>query len=159
MKRNNERIGTFWITLALLLAICLVGLSGCESTDKPKDTILASVIISGNTPGQIREAVKEVFRENGYQVSQTDAGGLILEKEASRMSNLAYGSWLGDSSVWIRVKTSIVPDGEMAFRLECSAFLVRDKGSAAEEELGQGKLHKKQYQKLLEEVAARFTRK
>jgi hypothetical protein len=132
--------------------------AGCASAGKPASTGFASVLISGNTPGQIRDAASAVFRENGYRVAQADAGGLIFEKKASRMDNFAYGSWLGDTPVWIRVKASVVPAGEMSFRLQCAAYMVHDMGSATEEEVALSHLHRGPYQKLMDDVAKRFLR-
>jgi len=114
------------------------------------------VTISGNTPGQIRAATIEVFQENGYAVGQNDPTGLVFEKQGSGMNNFAYGSWIGDTPIWIRVKASIVPTEEMRCRLQCTAYIVRDRGSAAEEELALSKIHKSKYQKLLEQVVKRF---
>jgi hypothetical protein len=143
----------------LFLTACLIGSLGCRSTDQGTPASLASVVISGNTPGQIRDAAIEVFRENGYQVARTDPASLVFEKQGSGMSNFAYGNWLGDSRIWIRVKTAIRPAGEMSFRLQCNAYMVRDRGAATEEEIALSKVHRGKYKKLLEEVAKRFTQK
>ena len=147
------------LVLHLSCIVCLLVSAGCASTGKSTAPNFASVLISGNTPGQIRVAASDVFRENGYRVAQADAGGLVFEKKASRMDNFAYGSWLGDIPVWIRVKGSVVPAGEMSFRLQCAAYMVHDMGSATEEEAALSRLHRGPYQKLLDEVAKRFIRK
>ena len=88
----------------------------------------------------------------------TDPRSMVFEKEGSSMNNFAYGSWLGDSKVWIRVKGSVILIGERRSRLECTAFLVRDIGSATEEELPVRGMHRGQYQKLLDQVAQRLNR-
>lgn len=143
-----------------LLLVCLACSSGCRSGATPSVTGFASVVISGNTPGQIRDAAVDVFAQEGYIATQkADPGNLVFEKEGSKMSNFAYGSWMGDTPIWVRVKAAIVPAGLMSSRLQCHAYLVRDRGSAAEEELPVSKMHRGQYQKLLEEVAQRFAKK
>ncbi len=144
------------LRILLCVAFCMLSSLGCQSTDKPASASFASVVISGNTPGQIRDAAVAVFSAKGYKVTQTDPAGLVFEKEANRMNNFAYGSWLGDAPVWARVKAAIVPMGEMAFRLQCHAYMVRDRGSSTEEEAALSSLRKGPYQKLLEEIAARF---
>ena len=147
------------LPLLLLLICCLACASGCRSAGAHSAGGFASVVISGNTPGQIRDAAVEVFARDGYIATQKDdPGNLVFEKEGSKMSNFAYGNWMGDTPIWMRVKAAIVPAGEMRSRLQCHAFLVRDRGSAAEEELPVSRLHRGQYQKLLEEVAQRFAK-
>jgi len=147
-----------WALVCFLIGCLISGLS-CRSTDEAASSGLASVTISGNTPGQIREAATDVFLRNGYQVARTDPATLVFEKQGSGMSNFAYGNWLGDEPIWMRVKVNIVPAGEMTFRLQCSAYIVRDRGGATEEELAVSKVRKGKYKKLLEEVARQFTRK
>jgi hypothetical protein len=148
-----------WVANLLLVAGVLACASGCHSTGAPASASFASVVISGNTPGQIRDAAVAVFTHEGYTVTQTDPGNLVFEKEGSKMNNFAYGSWIGDTPVWMRVKAAIVPLGEMNCRLQCHAYLVRDRGSATEEEIAVSRLHKGQYQKLVDEVAKRFASK
>jgi hypothetical protein len=155
MKPEQSRIG---LGVRCVMVACLLLMMGCRSTEKsPKP--FASVTITGNTPGQIREAATDVFHSNGYHASEPAPGKLLFEKRGGAMSNFAYGSWLGDDPVWIRVKALIMPAGEMTYRLQCSAFMVRDRGGATEEEVALTRLHHGSYQKLLDEVANRLTRK
>ncbi len=144
------------LAMLLFLVTCLLSTSGCSSTKTTPSGGFASVIISGNTPGQIRDAAIAVFYHNGYIATRKDPGNLVFEKQGSGMNNFAYGSWLGDTPVWIRVKAAILPQGQMTCRLECRAYMVRDRGGATEEEIAVTKLHKGQYQKLLDEVVKKF---
>ncbi len=131
--------------------------SGCRSASKHKSGGFASVIIQGNTPGQIREVTIDVFSKHGYKNAGPGYTNLVFEKEGSRMDNAAYGNWTG-SPPWIRVKTAIIPVSETTFLLQCKAALVRDKGQAAfEEEIKISNFRAGPYQKLLDEVAARLT--
>ena len=95
----------------------------------------ASVEIRGNTPGQIVDGALAVFGEKGYTVAQPGLTRLVCEKEGSTMRNLAYGNWIQDTPIWIRVKVSIVAAGEATCRLECHALMVRGKGEPVEEEI------------------------
>jgi len=146
------------LSALLCLLIWMLGGSGCNSTHVPASASFASTTISGNTPGQIRDAAIVVFEEDGYRVAQYDPGALIFEKEGSRMNEIAYGNWLGDIPVWVRVKGSVVPLGEMTYRLQCQAYMVRDRGTGAEEEVALSHLHKGSYQKLLDKVAQRLAK-
>ena len=143
----------------IIYALCVLGCLGCQSTDKPASASFASVVISGNTPGQIHDAAIETFRQNGYKAVRDDQADLVFEKEASRMNNFVYGSWLGDTGVWLRVKAAIVPLGEMTYRLQCNAYLVQDRGSATEEETAVSHLRRGPYQKLLNAIAKQLAPK
>ena len=149
--------GRSWKLVALLaLGLgTLIG-SGCRSTPKPEAGGFASVIIAGNTPGQIGDMTVEVFKAHGYSTAEAGRKGLVLEKKATSLTNLAYGSWLGDTPIWVRVEVAIVPVAERTFRLQCQAYRVQDRGGALEEEVKIGQLHAHPYQQLLEEVSARF---
>lgn len=116
-------------------------------------------MLPGNTPGQIGEAVVEVFNGRGYTTVQAGLLDLVFEKKGSRMNNFAYGSWMGEEPIWVRVKLRIVAAGEQVYRLDCRACLVKDKGSAAEEEIKINRLHRGPYEKLMDEVAARLGHK
>jgi hypothetical protein len=147
------------VLIHLLLFTLVLSQTSCRSAKQPASARFAHVVIAGNTPGQIRNATVGVFLDNGYKARQTDPGNMVFEKEGSRMNNFAYGNWMGDTPVWIRVKASIVALGEMSCRVQCAAYLVRDIGSAAEEELPVSSLHRGLYQKMLEDVANRLARK
>ena len=153
----NGAIKLIYFVIGFTLA--LAGTVGCRSTQPTDSGGFASVVIPGNTPGQIRDVAVEVFRNHGYSAEKKDPGNLIFEKEGSGMNNFAYGNWLTDSKVWIRVKAAIVPVGEMTARLECRAYIVRDRAGSTEEELPVSRLHSGQYQKLLNEVAKAFAEK
>jgi hypothetical protein len=140
----------------VVAGLALLSVIGCKSTDSSEKPPFASVIIAGNTPGQIRNVAVDVFTDQGFKVRQSNPAGMVFEKQGSRMNDIAYGSWMGDTPVWVRVKADTVPAGEMKLRLECTAWLVIDIGSAAEEEKSISRLHRGTYQKLLNEVAKRL---
>lgn len=135
---------------AVFSLFCLFLFAGCATEEKPD--YLAAVEIQGNTPGQITEAIEAVFTENGYKL----AGKLVFEKPGSGMNKFAYGDWVGDTEVWVRVKLNIVPIGEALFRVECRAFLIKDKGRSMEEQIKIKSMHHRPYQKLLDDVVARL---
>jgi len=139
-----------------MLALCLCMAAGCKSTNKSPTGGFASVVIRGNTPGQIRNVATEVFKENGFKNTSPRPDEMLFEKEGGKMSNIAYGNWISDTPVWIRVKAAVVSAGELSYRLECRAYVVRDRGGSTEEEIPMGRLKAGHYQKILDEVAKRF---
>ncbi len=141
---------------AILLLAASLAVEGCSSASKNPAAPLASVRIADHTPAEIGDAAVEVFREHGYQVVQHKKTALTFEKPASKLSNLAYGSWM--TPVWVRVEASIIPTGESEFRLDCHAALYANKGEATEEAVRYSHVRRAPVQELLEEVAARLRR-
>ena len=154
-ERPNKNTRTTCVLLCVLSTLSVVGCSSTQKSNPP----FASVIIVGNTPGQIRNAAVAVFGNDGYQVINSNPSSLVFEKKGTSFDNFAYGGWLGDEGVWIRVKGAIVPAGEMTFRLECSAYRVLDRNGSVEEENAVGRSGRKPYQKLLDKVAQRLNTK
>jgi hypothetical protein len=157
--RCGKRPYQVWLRLCRAVLLCgLIG-SGCRTAGKQSSGGFASVVIEGNTPGQIRHVTIEVFSDHGYKIADERATNPVFEKKGSRIDNAAYGNWTG-SPVWIRVRVSIVPAGEATFRLQCKAVLLRDRGQPAfEEEIKLRNFQAGPYRKLLDEVAARLTGK
>jgi hypothetical protein len=140
--------------LALVSALLVV--VSCRSTGKPAGAEFAAVDISGNTPGQVSQMAISVFEAHGYLVANPGPQKPVLEKQASGMSNLTWGNWISDTPVWERVRLTITPRMDNTCRLQCQAFLLRDRGSIMEEEIKVRGLHSGKYQELLEEVAKRL---
>ena len=140
------------MALGIGAVVCSLLALGCKSTGKPASAHFASVEIQGNTPGQIRDVTVEVFKQHEYLVTRSNPGNMMFEKEGTEWDKVAYGNWMG-GAVWIRVRASIVPVSEEKFRLQCNAFMVRDRGNASEEEVKLMSVQGHSYQKLLEEIS------
>jgi len=147
---------SLWLSVLLAIGGLALATAGCGTFDKAPASKFAAVRIQGNTPGQIRDAAAEVFRDHGFRVTLGKTN-LVCEKEGSGMDNFAYGNWMGGEPVWLRVKATIVPLSEATFRLQCLAYKVRDKGSFAfEEEVQVSRMSSRPYRKMFEEVAAKL---
>ncbi len=144
-----------WVLPALVL-ICGLIAPGCRTTDTSGTGSMASVTITNSSPGAVSGATIDVFENDGYKLARRDKELLVFEKQASKMSDLAYGNWT-ESRVWSRVKVTVKPVGESTVQLSGTGFLVRDKGGATEEEIKP--YRRGAYQKLLDEVAGRFSGK
>jgi hypothetical protein len=146
MKRSMRLGGLLFLGL-----VCgtLAG-AGCRSTGQPVSGQFASVDLQGHTPAQIRAAATQIFQLNGYQVTQTTRTNLVFEKKGSGMNSVTYGNWT--EAVWVRVRASIVPISEIGYRLQCDAFMVRDRGGATEEEVRLKHFQNGPYQELLDKV-------
>ena len=137
------------------LCISSLALAGCKTNSNPNAAYFASVELHGNTPGQIAQVARAVFEDHDFFVARHTYTELIFEKQASKMDNLAYGNWIADKPVWLRIRAQIVPISEAHFRLQCRPFLVLDKNEVMEEEI-KPNFRAGPYQKLLDEVALRL---
>jgi hypothetical protein len=136
-----------------------IALSGCKSLNKPASASFASVRIQGHTAEQIRAASVVVFQQDGYTVVDGKRSEMLFEKEGSRWDQIAYGSWVNETPVWLRAKVSLVPLSDDIFRLQCQAYKVRNKGDPlTEDQVRIGNSHSKPYQALLDEVLAQLKR-
>ena len=146
------------LAINILVAAASVVLIGCKSLDKPNSASFASVRIQGHTAEQIRAATVVVFQQDGY-VAVGGRSEMVFEKEGSRWDRIAYGSFVDDASVWVRVRVSVVPLSEGVFRLQCQAYKVRDKGdSVFEQQVRLKNNHSKPYQALLDKVLGQVNR-
>jgi len=142
-----------------LLASASIGGTGCKSLDKPASASFASVRITGRTAEQIRAATVVVFQQDGYTPTKVAGPEMVFEKEGSRWDQIAYGSWVNDAAVWIRVRASLVPLPPDAFRLQCQAYVIRNKGDPlTEDPVRLRHNHSKPYQALLDKVRGQVMR-
>ena len=152
-----EHPGRSFAGAVLVAALCIACLhvTGCKSTEKPESAQFASVEIQGHTVEQIRSVTADVFHQHGYKAATGNLSSLVFEKEGSTMNNIAYGNWMG-TGIANRAKINFVLLTGDAFRIECHAFLVRNKGEVLEEEIPVKGIHSGVYQKMLNEIAKRL---
>jgi hypothetical protein len=144
---------------SILIASASMAFVACKSLDKPASASFASVRIQGHTPEQIRAATVVVFEQDGYAATDIRHAEMIFEKEGSRWDQIAYGSWVNDAPVWLRVKASVVPLTGESYRLQCQAYMVRNKGDPlAEDQVRMRNNHSKPYQQLLDKVLGQVNR-
>lgn len=153
MNMNMKTVQTLSRYLALLTLICASFLlSGCGIT-KPADASFASVVIKDRSINQIRNAAGQVFTADGYRV-MIRGNEMKCEKEGTRAAQLAYGSWVDDAPVDVRVLANIVQLSPDSFRLECKAYIVKSPGDPTfEEVIRLQNIRSRPYQDLLDKVA------
>ena len=154
VNANPLRLGWALATSASLALVAIFG-TGCQTAEKPAGAAFASVLIDDHTANEIRDVAVEVFHDDGYKAPKATISNMLFEKEGSQVNNMTYGNWMGEN-VWIRVRAAVVPISEKTCRLQCQAYMVRDKGGASEEEVKLGHFHRKAFQKLLDEAGARL---
>jgi len=143
----------------LIVAAASTALIGCKSLNEPDSASFASVRIQGHTVEQIRAATVVVFQQEGFTAKGVRSAELVFEREGSRWDQIAYGSWVNEAPVWLRVRASVVPLAAETFRLQCLAYKVLNKGDPlAEEQVRIGHSHRKPYQELLDKVPGQLKR-
>jgi hypothetical protein len=141
----------------LLVALASAAVFGCRSVDQPASASFASVCVQGHAPEQIRAATVVVFQEDGYSALDVHRAEMVFEKPGSQWDRIAYGNWIDEAPVSVRVRVSVAPVSGGLFELRCQAYLVRHKGEAAfEEEVRLKKNRSKPYQDLLDKVPGRL---
>jgi hypothetical protein len=152
-KKNNRPILSVILTGGLLVA-CGLAATGCAHDDTPYSASFASVKIKDKSPNQIYGAVVTVFTGDGYTLAAKTSEFLVFEEEGSRMDKLAYGSWVGETPVYVRVKVSMIAMPEKdTWRLQCNAYKVRNKGDMLEDEVKIPNRRSRPFQDLLDKVA------
>ena len=63
-----------------------------------------------------------MFQQDGYAVVDVHGAEMVFEKAGSRWDRIAYGSWIDEAPLVIRVRVSVAPVSEGAFELQCQAF-------------------------------------
>jgi hypothetical protein len=135
---------------------------GCSSLDKPASASFASVIISNNTPQQIRTATDIVFQQNGYQAFGEQGGALVYEREATGREQRDYAGFVGaheGEKVDMRVRVKIEVKDPSSYWLTCKAYAVCNPGQPVfETTTALFGFQSKPYQKLLNMVVGTVQR-
>jgi hypothetical protein len=150
---------TKWSGFLSLSLLCGLFSTGCGSLNQPASASFASVVISGKSAAEIRDAAIAVFQENGYRAFASSQG-LTFEKEGTKANSIAYdgvvGSHYGAVTI-IRVRAELVALGNGAQRLQCQTYMVSGAGdSFFEDEHRLANFRSGPYQDLLDEVAKRL---
>jgi hypothetical protein len=138
-----------------LIAGCTILFSGCQSAGKPASASFASVEIRGRNAAQIQATTMAIFLEHGY-ACPPGGSGLVFEKEGTRTDQMAYGGWMDEGKIKVRVRAEIVWLNAGTHRLQCKAWMVRSAGSFFEEQTKLTNLSSGPFQKILKQVAKRL---
>jgi hypothetical protein len=153
---HNSRMHWKSAFLACGLGIgCAVLSCGCQSAGKPESASFASVEIRGRNAAQIHETTVTVFGEHGYDCP-SGGSALVFEKEGTRTDQVAYGGWMDEGRVKVRVRAEIVWLNSSTERLQCKAWMVRNAGSFFEDQKKLTSLSSGPFKKILNQIAQRL---
>jgi len=152
--RVYQGLAAFAITV--LFGLLSLGGAGCQSTSAPGANSLASVTITNRTLEEIAASTQVVFTRNGFQGTRSGALQFTFQQPASRMDNLAYGSFV-NPNLTVRALVNFEKLGEGLTMVVCSARLVADAGNAVfEDDYRVRRLGSGRYQKILDEIKAQL---
>lgn len=136
---------------------------GCTSPHAVETDSRAAIIITNQPALEIARAVSEVFKAAGFTAVPLPANAasrneyrLIFERQAGAGDTLLYGDWSLQRN-WHRAKVRVKRREQRTCLVTCDAFRVMNRGDAHfEDEKRLSRGGHKQYQKLLEEAAAKL---
>jgi hypothetical protein len=151
---------TFTGWTGALIILATIFFAGCKSMDKPESAGFAAVVVSNQSVQAIQHATDAVFQENGYTAMTLADGSLGFQRQATEREQRQYAGFVGaheGDKVLIRVQTKIEPKNAGAYWLSCKAFAITNPGQGIfENTTPLFGFQSGQYQKLLDQVAARL---
>jgi len=160
MTPPNDRSFQFrYLRCFLLCVLSLAGLlvTGCQSFNSPPPGNLASVTVTNKSLDEISQATRAVFAVHGFDGSQTSPSQFNYERAGTRANNLAYGSYIFNEAVTIRVQVNLTPLDAASTRIGCNAWLVEDANdSVFQDDHKVRQLRKWPYDDLLKDIKAQL---
>ena len=114
-----------WLCAALTVLGLALG-CGCQSFKNPPDNNLASVTITNRSMPEISGAIQTVFQSHYFQGGPVGPDRFVYERPGSRMNDLAYGSYMFNEKITVRVTLNAQPVYGNQVLLSCNAALIED---------------------------------
>jgi hypothetical protein len=141
---------------AAFAAVAALGLcvAGCHSVpSNPAPDTQTSITLTNRSGAQIDQAVRTVFTAHGFQGGPSAPNAYTYQRLGSRQNNLAYGDFMFDELVSIRVVLTLQQLDALSTRLSCSAWMVEGADDPVfEDQQPPRKIRKWPYQELLGEI-------
>jgi len=136
--------------LAGVLALCV---TGCQSFSDVPSGKLASITITNQSMANVADATAAVFASHGFNGGQTAPGQYTYTRPGSRTDNLAYGSFMFDEMVTIKVVVVTKQLTPGSIFVGCNAWLVEaDNDPVFEDAHKVRQLRKWPYEQLLKDI-------
>ncbi len=141
------------LIVAVVFGALALGVTGCQTFSATPSGNLASVTITGQSMPAVANAVAAVFATHGFEGGQTGANQFTFTCPGSRTDNLAYGSYMFDEVVTVKVVVStkrLTPD---SIYVGCNAWLIEaDNDPVFQDEHKVRLLRKWAYAQLLKDI-------
>ena len=140
--------------LAGVLGLCV---TGCQSFSNVPSGKLASVTITNQSMANIATAIATVFTSHGFSGGPTGANQFTYTCPGSRTDNLAYGSYMFDEMVTIKVVVTTKQLASNSIYVGCNAWLIEGANDAVFQDAHQVRqLRKWPYEQLLKDIQAQL---
>ena len=138
------------VVLAGGLGLCV---AGCQSFSNVPAGNLASVTLTNQPMTAVNQAVAGVFASHGFTGGSTGANQFTYTHAGSRADNLAYGSFMFDEMVTVKVVVTTKQLTADSIYVGCSAWLVEGADDAVFQDDYQVRLLRKwPYEQLLKDI-------
>jgi len=144
---------------AALLAAIGLGAAGCQSFDDSSPGSLASVQIVNQPMAAVQAAVTNVFTAHAFVGGLSATNQFTYSRPGTSLDKLAYGSYLFDRPITVKVIVTARQQTPDLIRLGCQAWVVEADNDPVFQELHPiYSFSKGPYEDLLKEVQAQAGR-
>ena len=106
------------------LTLAVLGATGCQTFNGPPPGNLATVTITNRPMADVANATAAVFATHGFEGGQIGPGQFTYNRLGTRMNNLAYGSYMFEEVVTVKVQVTLQQETSNAILVGCKAWLV-----------------------------------
>jgi hypothetical protein len=140
-----------------LLAAIFFGAAGCQSFNGPVQSSLASVSIVNRPMADVQAAVTNVFTAHNFVGGATGTNEFIYTRPAGRMDRLAYGSYMFNRPVTVKVAVTTRQKNPALVVVGCNAWIVEAENDPTFQEIHPvGIFGRGPYEGLLQEIKGRL---
>jgi hypothetical protein len=144
---------------AIMLLVTALCLTGCQAAHESGGVSHAVVQIDGQPLDAVQQTTAAVFGEEGYSLVHRSAKSMVFERAGSRRDASKYGGWSGEG-VTMRVYVTFTALANAGHRLQADVTVKENETNPIfEDENRAMMLNRRPYQKLLNEVESRLTKK
>ena len=138
-----------------LPAAVMLGTAGCQSFEGSPSGDLAAVTITNRPIADVKTAVTNVFVARMFQGGQSGTNQFTYRRAASRMDNLAYGSYMFEHPVTVKVVVTTRQQTPDVIIVGCNAWVVEAENDPVfQENHPVHSLRKGPYEELLKQIKA-----
>jgi hypothetical protein len=144
----------FGLAEMIVLAAIGLGVTGCQSFSQgPADDSTASIKVFNRTPDQILTVTRRVFLAHGFYETAAAGNQITFERPGTTADKMAYGSYMFDQTVNLRVIVTVKPIDSTYTLVGCKAWQIQSGGGGViddkHEVLG---LRKRPYEDLMDKI-------
>jgi hypothetical protein len=141
------------LMVAALIGVLALCVTGCQTFNGPPPGNLASVTVTNKSMADVANATAAVFANHGFSGGQTGPGRFTYTRLGTREDNLAYGSYMFEEVVTVKVEVTARQLSPDSIRLGCNAWLVEaDNDQVFEDDHKVRMLRKWPYEQLLKDI-------